>query len=247
MEERVITKNVCMKNFDMTDILTNEFDNELLNNIDNYKRYKEMLPFVGISWSSSDIKTLILGESHYIDRDGLTKEQIQDWYNFDSTGFSDYLSGYINTRKVITKAEKIDEYGFQSPLTIFYNIKSSLKDNIDFFKSERYPFKFLTFSNYFQRPAFDEGESIINSHSDNVIAYKTLLGVVEIIRPKKIIFTSSKAYYSFLSQRTKEHCEGIFSEIIIDSVPHPSCAWWNRTSPNYGNRTGRQKFIDLMK
>lgn len=231
---------------------TTAFDKELKNQIPHLNNYPQMLPFIGNKWSEQSKKILLLGESHYIVGDELkdlekdNETHLTDWYNNTSDNFYEGLANYINTRRVVKIADNPAEEGFAKPLTIYYNLKKELKQYIPILKNENQIFSFFSYYNYFQRPHFIEGGSVQNKEIDNEIAYKTLKVVTNIIKPALIIFVSTKAKQSFMAKFKIDIENSCFNNIVIDGVPHASCAWWNRISKAYGNRTGREKFISLI-
>lgn len=226
---------------------TNFFDDKLKLQIKHLNNYPQMLPFVGNKWLSQSRKILLLGESHFIPVSGLEQKNITDWYNNTSEKFNKDIADYIFTRNVINKADNVKDEGFEKPLTIFYNIKTAMKDNIAFLKNESQIFPFLSFYNYFQKPCFVIGGSIQNNEEDDEIAYQTLKAVVNIIEPSLIIFVSTKAKKSFEKKMNWDDEKECFKNITIDGVPHPSCKWWNTKAKPYGDLTGKEKFISLIK
>jgi hypothetical protein len=231
---------------------TDTFDATLIAALPQALNYPESLPFIGNNWTVSETKILFIGESHYIPgkvlSDMLDKEtHVADWYQNNSNKFDSYLSNYINTRDVIDKAEKIKEHGFRKPLTIFYNMKSAIKETDPALVSLPFVFPMFSFYNYFQRPAFEESKSIDNNSIDDQVAFRTLQLITEIIKPKKIVFVSQKAKRSFDTLRRNDQTSKVFKDVMIEGVQHPSCAWWNKKSQASGGRTGRQKFIDILK
>lgn len=58
--------------------------------------------------------------------------------------------------------------------------------------------------NYFQGPSEMEGETI-NIHTlDSEVALENLMVINEVLKPNKIIFESSKAFYNYSSNISKE-------------------------------------------
>jgi hypothetical protein len=239
----------------MNDLHSTYYDKQLMQSIAHLNSYPEMKPFIGSKWRDTPYKTLLLGESHFIPGNDLlsisTMDYVNDWYGANSSGLQEstqgYLAKYINTRNVINIADKQGEFKFHDALNIFYNVKSVIKTEIAALLVEPHIFPFFSFYNYFQRPAFKEGASIINNDKDNEIAYNMIKEVIKIIEPQKIIFISKKASTAFYSKRHQHQEKALFENLFIDTVPHPSCAWWNRTSKAYGNKTGKEKFSDIVK
>lgn len=231
---------------------TTEFDSDLKSEVQHLNNYPQMLPFIGNKWVEQSKKILLLGESHYIPGDELkdlekdNNTHLTDWYNNTSDNFYEGLADYIDTRGVVQKADNPEEEGYAKPLMIFYNLKRELKNNLSQLKNETQVFPFISFYNYFQRPHFIEGGSILNNEKDNEIAFQTLKSVTKIIKPTLIIFISSKAKDSFKYMFNKDVDKNCFDNIIIDGVPHASSQWWNRKSGVYNNKTGREKFVSLI-
>lgn len=239
----------------METLYSTEYDNDLQNQLPHLKNYPELLPFIGNKWNESELRILLIAESHYIDyidkdKGAISEAHAKDWYNYKSSDFiwPTYLNS-INTRQNITNAE-LDKY--KSPYLHYYNMKKAITSNIPEFKNVELVYPYFAYYNYFQRPAYKDGASIINNAKDNEIAYNTFKTIIEIIKPNKTIFTSNKSFSSFLNSRNKSNEQDLFSTKIY-SVPHPGSAWWNRKSANYGkvigtnnNRTGRERFVDII-
>lgn len=243
----------------METLYTTEFDNDLQNQLPHFKNYPELLPFIGKYWNESPYKILVIAESHYIATKDIQKEQLENWYDYSSSNFKQYesdpfqLHRYINTRYNVNNAFLINKNESQRPYMHYYNMRRAIKQNIEFFKVKDNIFDYLAYYNYFQRPAYIEGESIINNDKDDKIAFDTFINIVDIVKPEKIIFVSSKSYHSF--KNNKDLTKQIMCKIPakIYTTPHPGSAWWNRRSKNYGKniktneyRTGREKFIEII-
>jgi hypothetical protein len=232
---------------------TTYYDDSLQKSVNHYRNYPEMLPFVGSNWESSNYKILLLGESHYMLGDALSKAYSErdyqnDWYNNNSNGLEAVYSDYINTRKVVDKADRRGQNKYEGALTIFYNPKAVIKNHFKDLEAEQHIFPFLSFYNYFQRPAFVSGQSIKNNKLDNEIAYNTLKEIAKVINPNKIIFCSKKAWESFNGQKKTNPQDVMtsFKNVIIDYTCHPGTSYWNKSCKSYGNRSGKQKFIDIL-
>ena len=229
---------------------TIEYDEKLQEGLKHLQNYPQMLPFIGKFWKDSKRRILFLGESHYIPGDELAiiknASHLQNWYENNSSSFYLGFSDYINTRLVVNRADNKREEGFDKPLTMYYNIIKECQKNIPALLNEEHIFPFFSYYNYFQRPAFKVTESIVNDKIDDKVAFDTLKLITSLIKPKKIIFVSSKAIQSFKQHKKTDSEKLLFAKIIIDSVPHASSVWWNRKSKPCGNQTGREKFISLI-
>lgn len=235
----------------MEELLTEKHDSDILNGLSHLKNYPEMLPFIGSNYELMNNKIFILGESHYFDEwiiDELkeTKEGslfLSDWYNQTSKNWEQGTKNYIYTRGNLIQIE-IDKK-FTKPLTSYYNLRKELEEHTDLINKEMVFSNFVYF-NYFQRPAVVSGESIVNNEADNEISYSTFLYLAKLLKPDKIIFATIQGYNAFKKQNLEFPSE-ILNNIVVDFVPHASSQWWNRESGNYGGRTGREKFISLLK
>jgi len=91
----------------------------------------------------------------------------------------------------------------------------------------------ICYYNFFLKPAV-YGKTISQSSQDIYMANLVMKELVEILNPNAIIFVSRKAYqFSKKSSKTS-------------SVPHPTTSWWNRPSKVHKNKTGKEKFKDLL-
>jgi len=233
----------------MESILNKQFDEVFQSSINHFNNYPELLPFIGKNWNKSK-RILILGESHYLPYNEIklhsTFDYFNNWYEGNSSGLTNY-ENRITTRNNIFRVE---QNIYEKPLSMYFNLKKALLELPEFTKS---PIIFDKFSyyNYFQKPALsskekNENRSINATVFDKKFAFETLLKVTEIIQPKTIIFASKKSYDAFMQAKTT-HDLSTFKEIKVDFVPHAGRQWWNQKSRIYGNRTGREKFIDLIK
>ena len=236
-----------------------KYDKQLLE-IDHYKKYPVMMPFVGKSYSNSNAKILLIAESHFLHSETaeiIGKEEFDrlrtDWYKRSSTDFEKQglRIHSIYTRAVVYSALYND---YSNSFRIFYNINSEARETFKLNGLEGNPLEYMCFYNYFQRPAFQSGKSIIDTEEDNEKAFAVYNEVVQILKPDLVIFVSAKAaniYKYYRNQKYKGIASGL-NQPDFDVVPHPGSSWWNRKSKNYGknidgtNRTGREKFRHIL-
>lgn len=227
---------------------TENFDSVLIKDIDHYSRYPEMLPFIGGNWEKGK-KVMLIGESHYLPFEEIKTYCDYDFQNEWYSGTSQYLDeghkSYLNTRKNV---EGVSEGRRNATLLIYSNLQNAIK-KIPNFLNKEVVFDEFVFLNYFQKPAavkeeVGENRSIQSTLKDIEFAHNNLKKICDILRPNLVIFISSKAFDQFQSIESgaKE-----FNDYRIDFVPHAGKQWWNKTSVRYGNRTGKDKFIDLLK
>ena len=201
------------------------YDNRLLKN-EFLKRHNECLPFIGEKYDDS--RLLLVGESHYVEKEDVGYVDRQDYYeiSYDDLPKGKY-KGYINTRDVFKYRASNKKY-FES---FFSNIATEIaiiinhtsKVSLD---QKRKAMQQFAFINYYKRPSYERGKTIRElTTQDNMIAYDISCYIMDVLDPNLIVFVSKKAYDSFLnSDRNKQ----MRSKYRIESVSHPSCAWWNR-------------------
>jgi hypothetical protein len=230
---------------------TTKYDDLLKLRLRHLSNYPQMIPFIGANWDDMKMKILLIGESHFIPGEELNdiagSTHLHDWYNSNSETFYEELANYLNTRREVNRADKKKEFGHVSSLQIHYSLKEAVKNELVELKDMDYIFPFLSYYNYFQRPAFIEGASILNNLQDDQIAYFTLKAIVDIIHPSKIIFCSKKAWNAYSGQLKSEDKSSVFKNILIDYVPHPATAHWNMARKSYGNLSGFEKFINILR
>ncbi len=243
----------------MEKLYTEEFDVQFKSKISHLKNYPELLPHIGKDWEKSPIKFLIIAESHYVDKPNgaISEIHANDWYNHSSIDFiwkgkdEPYLN-IINTRYNVDFADNVKSKRYKNPYLHYYNMKNEIKENFTFLNDVELIYPYLSYHNYFQRPAYVEVKSIDNNEIDNEIAYSTFKSIIEIIEPDKIIFVSNLSFKTFLNSKEKHNEKHLFENNIY-SVPHAGSAWWNIKSAKYGkvigtniNRTGRERFVDII-
>lgn len=232
----------------MDNLQTISFDEILKSKIKHFNNYPEMLPFIGNEWEKSK-KILLIGESHYLPYDEIKSYSDFDfnknWYDGQSSILDAKHKKYITTRNnLITVESGI----YEKPLALYFNLRKALLELTEL-KNSKIVFDKFSFYNYFQKPAYvmeinNEDRSIKPSDLDKKIAYDIFKRIIEVIEPNIVIFVSKKSFNSFNQLNSSR---GDFKDLKIDFVPHAGRPWWNKISKSYGNRTGKQKFIDIIK
>lgn len=179
---------------------TDEYDNRF-KKINIYKRYNLLIPFVGKNFSVADKKILFIGESHFLPKETynrIEKDEILSWYKVkqEDYKFNKEEKDYINTRNIINRDVINSEYQNKSH-SIYRNLGIEYAESFGFVNyNEALPH--IAFYNYFLRPAEAEGESIINSWSDDAYSFNHLIMIEKILKPHAIIFSSKKARQHFI-------------------------------------------------
>ncbi len=210
------------------------FDNEL-SKIRHYIVHPEMKPFIGTHYNESGI--LLVGESHFYEYNCSNNQEAEkkyieeSWYIEPTPNVFSYKNNF-NTRGVIhnyltrkrTKAHSMFRNPAQCIIDV-YGLKCV---------SDSEAFNVFAFMNYFQKPALVAHKSIDSNGEDAQIAFDTFVSVCKVIRPKRVIFLSKKAYECYTTFSKENTLSG-----SVDFVYHPTCPYWN----NYG---GKEKFEKLI-
>lgn len=219
-----------------TIICNTNYDKDLLK-IKNFNLHKELLPFIGRNYEKS--RLLLVGESHYVKRDNLSEEDMinmyVDWYDHPTEDIENAMAyrDWFTTRNVI----KNFQCRYRSKAhTMFSNPAKVIMEILgDKCPTETAAFSCVSFCNYFQRPSLEEGKSINLTYlNEEKITAEIFKELINIIRPKGIIFLSKKAYDSFMRFKNKEY------PIFIDFVHHPTSPWWYKDK-------GKEKFARIME
>lgn len=229
-----------------------EHDQILQNQLPHLKIHPNYLPHIGKNYATAKQKVLIIAESHYLDKkfDGQITAEL--WHNAPQRVYellnatSKGEDEFFKTRNVVAYYQDLKSKGaIDKGLTLFKNMENAYREvepEVDLLDQ-------CIFMNYFQRPAEFNGESIKNTLNDNLLAKDTVLAYINHFKPNKVLFVSSLAYDNFSYQLNRAPVDRL---PFIGNVPHPSSAWWNKTSPKYGSKeqpiaSGRDKFIRVLR
>ena len=216
--------------------LSLEFDGTL-DQIGHYRTYPEMKPWVGAEFSSRPLKLLVVGESHYLCPKDRFHLDVGGWYARSAVP-PDRL-GWVRTRAIIQNG--INNRWKEKSKAIYRNIETALAASSAFDEGCTQVFSRIAFMNFFQRPAEVSGASIKVSNQDAEVANTVFQAVVHALKPTAVVFVSSKASLHAKSGGSRAFLDAM--EIGFARAPHPATAWWHRTSPRYGNATGKGHFI----
>jgi hypothetical protein len=213
----------------MAEKFTIEYD-EQFNKIDIYKRYKFLMPFIGLNYNSNNKRILFIGESHFLPTETYSRiDNINLWYKKTQNefNFSDLEESYLNTRNIISN-DVIDS-GYQNNSHSIYRNLGNEFANCFGHGDYNDSLKYISFYNYFLRPAEGQGDSLEPSWDDDVMSFLHLVEIDKILIPDAIIMASKKARDSFDIPRSHKKY-GYLGDDVADKifyVPHPANAWWN--------------------
>lgn len=221
-----------------------EFDNVAI-----YLKYPVLKPFVGENYKEFNPKVLFIGESHYLPQEWNNKINTE-WYNqsLERYNFSEKDLAYLNTFNIIKN--DVINCDHKNPSHSIYRNIGDVFGSVFKLGSYKNSLNYISYYNYFPRPAEFEGGSINNDwFSDNQVSFQTLIEINKILNPKYIIFVSKKAKKAFDSIYYSEnytHSKDI-DTIKISQIPHPSSAWWNKPAKNYDNLSGKEFLTQIFE
>lgn len=223
---------------------------ERFDTIEIYKKYPILKPFVGVKYNSFKPKILFIGESHYLPKECHITNIGKEWYHNKLVDYSFTAQdiAFLSTRNIIQN-DVINSENKNPSHSIYRNI-GEVFGNVFQLGSYKEALEYISFYNYFPRPAEVCGGSIKNDwFTDNQVAFETLLEVDRILNPKQIVFVSKKAKKAFDSiYYSKDYLKSKEIDITkIKQTPHPSSAWWNKPSKNYDNLSGKEYLIKILK
>lgn len=215
------------------------------NEIGEYNRYPQMMPWIGKDYDNGNPKRLLLiGESHYLpdcaDGDYKTKE---GWYYQEPDALDEESIGWTNTREVVGIGPKAWTKGH----TLYREVNKVIGDlkGEDFRNNNM--FKYVAYYNYFLRPAYPKGNSFKNicEEQDLNVAYDAFCWIVKAIKPDFVYFFSKFAWESLLKKNPD------IKGVKMDYSPHPACSWWNRENFHLENHdellSGKKKFSYFLQ
>lgn len=108
----------------MTQCFTKRYD-ERLRQLDHYRSYPEMLPFVGAEYdTASRTRILLIAESHYLPEYSHVHDDALAWYEGSSVALTEEEKGWINTRGVVG----LGKAGWTRGQTVFRQIERELSE-----------------------------------------------------------------------------------------------------------------------
>lgn len=211
------------------------------------RRYPCAMPFVGSHYRDKRHKRLlVIGESHYFPKDSCRHLDPDRWYEGREEELSDLERAYIHTRGVVDC-----HWDGPSKGRYFRNIRCVVSEALREHgmgekEEEAKPGNWVhvAFCNYFLRPAPSEGGSIKSAvaERDQQVADEVLRWIIASYGPELVTVVSvlAGAYAARVLRETG---------IPHQSVPHATgrCPWWTKRAAKYGNRSGRELFLDFLR
>lgn len=213
---------------------TNRY-NKQFGQIEHYRRYPQMMPFVGKGYEVGGI--LLLLESHYLPKKSRVHLDAEKWYSGRSHSLSEKEKRWIHTRDITN-----DRYHWGDGSRSIGKINLALIEALGQEREERdNMFQYFCYMNAFQRPAIT-GKSIQEADLDNLDIEKSgevIRQVIEILRPRHALFASRIAEGKFMESVAQQG-------VNVGATQHPSSPWWNRES-EAEMITGKERFIRFIR
>lgn len=206
----------------------------LLKEISHYKNYPSLLPFIGANFDSpKSPRILIIAESHYLPEDSIVSRNAEEWYNSNYKILSVEEQRWMHTRDLVSCDWKPAGH------MIFRELENKLGKIIE--KYDDRAMNTCVYINGFQRPSPATGDSIKYFCKEIyfIKSAEVLNSVIEIVKPKLVIFVSKYAWDSLGWRVSKNH-----PEVKFNFVCHPGTGgiyWHNK---NYAH--GSEKFSKLV-
>ena len=208
---------------------------EQISEIEHYKKFPAMKPFVGDNYgNSTNKKILLIAESHYLPPYSAKSMVAEDWYNGSQSMLNDEEISWINTRDILNSDWVPNGH------MIFRELELRMSNYIEKFNNRA--MNSVAFMNGFQRPSPETGDSINNfcADLDYKIGGETISKVIDILNPELVIFVSKLSWDSL-----KHKISTLNKTVIFDYVCHPGTGgryWHNK---EYAH--GVEKFVKLIK
>lgn len=210
-----------------------QFD-EQFSQVDHYKRYSAMRPYVGCKYGESGGKKIMLiAESHYLPPTSTINKSAEVWYNSTQSDLTKEEIDWIHTRNLVNCDWKSAGH------MIFRELNLRLSEYFD--TTDSRGMTNIVYMNGFQRPAPETGNSIKNfcTQQDYDISAKTIKEVIKIVNPDLVLFVSKTSWDKLRWKLPKEN-----NGRKYDFVCHPGTGgryWHNK---NYSH--GVKKFQKLL-
>ncbi|MYM85303.1 hypothetical protein GTP44_25615 [Duganella sp. FT50W] len=151
--------------------------------IEHYQRYQMMKPWIGSDYSSQQLKLLVLGESHYVNKHARFHHDEVAWYN--GVEVPQKFQRGISTRLVL--GQSLAERWKRKSSVIYRNIETALMESGVLTADGTSPIHAIAYMNYFQRPAQSSGQSLKHGPLDRLHSAAVVDAVVDILLPDLIV------------------------------------------------------------
>jgi hypothetical protein len=223
-------------------------------------------PYVGSLFD--EYKILQIGESHYIGQTPKNEKYgiryFEKWWSEPCEELTKEYGGWFDTRHVVVEnflGEQNVSYRIFTNFIKFFS-KIVLEDEFDYMTKERIQlYRYAAFMNFFQMPSLynaknfyeslcisaklEGDKSLAGNMWDCVVKHSvaTVDSVIEIIKPRAIVFTSISAGNAYKDYNGKYKAD---ERVIYTS--HPAYPFtWNKKLKSLGGKTGKEVFEQGLK
>jgi hypothetical protein len=212
--------------------ITTQYDDKLCE-FNGFGMRRFLLPHIGNKITETN-GVLFIMESHYTDptffesqkeEGNLKLEAPKLFYEIKEEGLTKDFKAYLNTRQIIKESESCDRK-LSKGKSVYRKLSSVIKEGFKLqLDGNDSALDYVAIYNYFQRPSYKPGASIVTCKKDEEVAYETLKHILSTVNIQKIIFTSAKAYDCFYKM-DKENNGQLHSNRQIFRGTHPR-VWGN--------------------
>lgn len=185
--------------------------------------YINFLPFIGPNYSTSNIKILILGHSHYANCDG-TPEQMEQWDNCKDT-----TRNVIGEDYLATLLDKGKSYRW----TKCYRRMAAVIAGEGYYHSD-YIWNQLAFHNFFQKHVgVSPSDRQFRTQELSEFSWKALCDVIKILWPDVIICWGNELWFQELPEDNCRPGNIVERSCYYDEFPHT--LFWGMKHPSARN------------
>ena len=205
---------------------SSEIYDHKLNEIEHYKRFPVMKPYIGKNYGrTNNSKIMLIAESHYFPPTSTINKDTDKWYDSTQKDLEKEEIRWINTREIVGGEWKPAGHMIHREL----NLRMS-----EFMDTSKFrAMTNIVFMNRFQRPADETGDSIKHfcKPIDCQIGAQTIQAVIDIVEPNLIIFVS-KFSWDVLRWKLPKKDNGM----KIEYVCHPGTGgrYWHNKKYQHG-------------
>ncbi|MGA6096616.1 hypothetical protein ACPESN_01895 [Stutzerimonas marianensis] len=208
--------------------------------ISHYQLYPSLLPWVGQRYETQQVRLLIVGESHYLQKTSRYHHNDEAWYTgLDTSKYND--RHWFFTRNIINNGLQSHWKG-KSKL-IYKNIEKALSNSGFGDCTKLSPFDQIAYMNYFQRPAQITGRSLVHTSLDRERSADVFLRVMSAIKPDLVIFCSKLAWRAMQSSNVAN----TEADPRFAVTPHPATRWWHTKMKKHNGKTGKDLFVEAIR
>jgi len=213
--------------------MNSQFDT-MLQEIDHFRHYPAMLPFVGAAYLGPDhLPTLLIGESNYMPPASTVHLKADQWYAGTQSDLTSEEVMWLDCRGLLSCK-------WDSPGHNIYREINRCVGETGVVVPDR-GVSAIAFMNAFQRPAAVSQGSMKGciTDLDRSKSLEVITATLRALRPELVVFTSR-----FAGDVFRQSLQAAFPELCVECVSHPADPFhWN--DKKYSQ--GRSKFMSILR